>query len=51
MEAAFDSLHDFEINGKKLKIEISNRVKQYMDDQQGKDDGQIQVGGEDQPEN
>lgn len=50
MEAAFDTLHDFEMNGKKLKIEISNRVKQYMDDQ-CKEDGQNQVGSGDQPEN
>ncbi|CAG2216859.1 uncharacterized protein LOC143053441 [Mytilus galloprovincialis] len=51
MEAAFDTLQDFEMNGKKLKIEISNRVKQYIDEEQNKGDGEAQVAVEDQAEN
>lgn len=40
MEEAFDTLNGFEMNGRKLKIEISNRVKQFMDEQHGQGEGQ-----------
>lgn len=51
MEEAFDTLNGFEMNGRKLKIEISNRVKQFMDEQHGQGEGHAQVAQDDQPEN